>query len=72
MPRRREKGAIWIPPDRNTKWTCSIAGTELHDFILSAKFPRGLIQEELVCEIELDNSGEDFYRCIYLQRCYSI
>jgi|TARA_R100000501_G_C2624366_1_gene117621 hypothetical protein len=60
MPRRREPGFIWIPPDRNTLWSCSIAGIEIHDYILSAKFPRGLIQEELVCEIELDNSGEVF------------
>ena len=28
--------------------------------MLSGTFPRGLISEEMVCEIELDNSGEDF------------
>ncbi|MAG76419.1 MAG: hypothetical protein CL811_06615 [Colwelliaceae bacterium] len=60
MPRRTRPGFIWIPPDRNTQWSCTIAGTDVRNFILSAKFPRGLITEELVCEIELLNSGEDF------------
>lgn len=60
MPRRRKPGFIWIPPKRSTKWTCSIGGTEVRDYILSASFPRGLISEELVCEIELDNSAETY------------
>ena len=59
MPRRREQ-FIWIPPSRSTKWTCTIAGTDVSDFILSGSLPHGLITEELICEIELDNSGEDF------------
>ncbi|KKK61126.1 hypothetical protein LCGC14_3017450, partial [marine sediment metagenome] len=38
----------------------TIKGTDISDFILSASFPHGIITEELVCEINLDNSGEDF------------
>ncbi len=60
MPRRKERAFVWIPPDRKTKWTCTIAGTDVSDYILSGKFPRGIISEELVCEIELDNSGEQY------------
>ncbi len=59
-PRIRRRGYIPIPPDRKTKWSCTIAGTTITNFILDGKFPWGLITEELVCEIELDNSGEDF------------
>ena len=60
MPRIRKKIFIPIEPNRLTKWTCTIAGTDISDFILSGNFPHGLISEELICEIELDNSGEDF------------
>ncbi len=59
-PRRIKRRFIPIEPDRTTIWTASIAGTDITDFILSATFPHGLISEELICEIELDNSGEDF------------
>ncbi len=59
-PRIRKPGFIPIEPDRTTKWTCTIAGTDITDFILAGNFPHGLISEELICEIELDNSGEDF------------
>jgi len=51
---------IPIEPNRTTIWTASIAGTDITDFILDGNFPHGLISEELICEIELDNSGEDF------------
>ena len=60
MPRREEEEFVWIPYDRTTKWDCTIAGTSVKDYILSGKFPMGIISEELVCEIELDNSGEQF------------
>ncbi len=60
MPRRRKPGFIPIEPNRTTIWTCTIAGTDITDFILAGSFPHGLITEELICEIELDNSGEDF------------
>lgn len=60
MVRRKEKGFIPIPPNRATKWTCTIAGTDISNFILSGRFPHGLISEELICEIELENSGENF------------
>ena len=60
MPRRRERAFRWIPPDRNTKWSCTIAGTDVSDYITLGKFPMGLISEELNAEIELDNSGEQY------------
>ena len=60
MPRRRKPQFIWIPPNRTTKWSVTIGSTDISDEILAATFPHGLITEELVCEIELDNSGEDF------------
>ena len=60
MARRRRRGFVVIPPNRKTKWTCTIKGTDISDFILSASFPHGIITEELICEINLDNSGEDF------------
>ena len=60
LPRRIRRKFIPIPPNRTTKWTCTIAGIDISDFILAGSFPHGLISEELVCEIELDNSGEDF------------
>ena len=60
MPRIRKRGFHWIPPDRRTKWSCTIAETDVTNFILNGDFPHGLISEELLCEIELDNSGEDF------------
>ena len=60
MPRRIKRTFIPIPPDRTTKWVCTIAGTDVSDFVLDGRFPWGLIGEELVCEIELDNSGEQF------------
>lgn len=60
MPRRVKETFRWFPPERKTKRSCTIAGTDVSDYILSAKFPSGLISEELVAEIELDNSGEDY------------
>ena len=60
MPRRRREMAVWLPPDRTTKWTLTIAGIVVNDFLLDANLPHGLITEELIAEIELDNSGEDF------------
>ncbi len=60
MPRRRKETFIWIPPSRKTKYSCTINEIDVTDFILSGSFPHGLITEELICEIELDNSGEDF------------
>ncbi len=60
MPRRIKRKFIAIPINRTTKWSCTIAGIDITDFILSGSFPHGLISEELICEIELDNSGEDF------------
>ena len=60
MPRRRVRAYVPIEPNRTTKWTCTIADTDITDFILDGSFPHGLISEELICEIELDNSGEDF------------
>ena len=60
MPRRRKESFLWIPPSRSTIWTCTIGGLDITNFIISGSFPHGLISEELVCEIELDNSGEDF------------
>lgn len=60
MPIRRKRGFFWIPPDRNTIWTVTIDGVDITDFILAGSFPDGLISEELISEIELDNSGEDF------------
>jgi len=61
MPQFRREMFVWIPPDRtNESWNCTINGIEVNDFILNGTFSHGLISEELVCEIELDNSGEDF------------
>jgi len=60
MARRRQRLFIPIPPDRTTIWKLTIAGIDVHDFILNASFPHGLISEELICEIELDNNGENF------------
>ena len=60
MPRIRRQMFIWIPPNRTTKWSCTIAGIDVTNFILFGDFPHGLISEELLCEIEVDNSGEDF------------
>ena len=51
---------LWVPPSRTTKWTLTIKDIDITDFVLSASMPHGLITEELICEIELDNSGEDF------------
>ncbi len=60
LPRRIRRKFIAIPPDRTTKWSATIKGIDITNFILSGSFPHGLITEELICEIELDNSGEDF------------
>jgi len=59
MPIRTREQFVWIPQERPS-WTCTIAGTDVKDYILSGKFPNGLISEELICEIELDNSGENW------------
>ena len=60
MPRREREGFVWVPYIRSTRWDCLINGISVHDYILSGSFPMGLITEELVCEIELENSGEQF------------
>ena len=60
MARRLVRGFIWIPPVRSTIWGCTIDGVDIHDYLLDGSFPHGLISEELICEIELDNSGENF------------
>ena len=60
MPRRRQAQFIAIPPVRSTIWTCTIAGTDVTDFMLGGIFPHGLITEELIAEMEIDNSGENF------------
>ena len=51
---------IWFPYDRPTKWTIKIDGVDISDDIHSAVFTRGLIGEEMGCEIELENSGEAY------------
>lgn len=60
MPRRKERGFIAVPPVRSIKSSCTIDGTDVSEFIISGNFPHGLISEELVNDITLDNSGEDF------------
>jgi len=60
MARRIEKGFIWITPDRKYDWTVNINGVDIRDYILSAKFTRSLVGEEMGCDIELDNSGEQY------------
>lgn len=60
MPQRRRRQFVWIPPNRTTSWTVTIDGVDVSDFVIEGKFPDGLITEELIAEIELDNSGEDF------------
>lgn len=60
MAKRREAIFIPIPAVRNTLWTCTIDGTDVRDYILDGYFPRGLVTEELVCEVVLDNSGNNF------------
>jgi hypothetical protein len=60
MPRRREPGFIWIPPARPTKWSIIIDGTNVSDTLFSGVFSRGIIGEDLGCEIELDNSNEQY------------
>jgi hypothetical protein len=60
MPRRRKEMFVWIPPARTTKWTVTIDNTDVSDYILSGSFTRGLIGEDSRCEIELDNSGENY------------
>lgn len=60
MPRRRTAGFIWVPPDRTTKWIVTIKGTDVTAYVLSGTFTRSIIGEECGCNIELDNSGEDY------------
>jgi len=60
MPRRRKKLFIAVPPNRTTKWTCTIKSIDVTNFVLSGTFPHGLISEELICELSVDNSGKDF------------
>jgi len=61
MPRRVTPVYVWVPPDRSqTDWSVTINGTDVTDYILSGKFTRGLIGEDCNCEIELDNSGENY------------
>ena len=51
---------VWIPLNRTTKWSVTIKSTDISDDIISAKFVRGIIGEEMGCEIELENSGEAY------------
>ena len=60
MPRRKKQAFILIPPERKTKWTCTINEIDVSDYILSASFTMGLIGEDTGCEIELENSGEQY------------
>jgi len=60
LPRRIRRTFRWVAPIRNTKWSVSIKGIDVTDFILAGTFPHGIISEELISEIELDNSGENF------------
>ena len=60
MPRRIITGFIPIIPDRTTKWTVTIDGTDVSDYLLSGNFPMGLISEELVCDMEIDDSAENY------------
>ena len=60
MPTRLERGFIWIPKDKNTNWSLTVNGLDIKNYLISAKLSFGLISEELNCEIEIDNSGEDF------------
>ena len=51
---------VWIPVEKNTKWSVLIDSLDVSDDIISAKFTRGIIGEEMGCEIELENSGEAY------------
>ena len=59
-PRRSEQVFAWFPPNRATIWSVTIDGEDVTNFVLDGKFPRGLLTEELVCEVLLDNSAEEF------------
>ncbi len=60
MPRRTRRQFVWIPPDRSTIWRCTIDDVDISDFIFVGKFPHGIISEELICQIDLNNAGEQF------------
>ena len=51
---------VWFEETRITKWSILIKGINIRDDIISGKFTRGLIGEEMGCEIDLENSGEKY------------
>lgn len=59
-PRRVERGFRYIIPNRATKWTVTINDVDVSDYVLSGVFTRGTIGEECTCDIELENSGENY------------
>ena len=59
MPRRVVTGFIWIAPNRATNWSLTIKDVDVSDRVLSGtKIPFGLIEEDLHCEIMLENSDD--------------
>ena len=61
MPQRRRKQFLWIKPDRsNQNWTCTIAGIDVKRSVLEGEFPDGLITQELICKVTLDNTSGKF------------
>jgi hypothetical protein len=51
---------LWIPPDRTIKRNVTINGVDVTDDILSGKFTRSIIGEDMGFEVSLENSGEKY------------
>ncbi len=56
MPRRIRRQFIWIPPNRNTKWSVTLGSTDVTDDIIGGQFTRSIVGEEMNCNMTLDNN----------------
>lgn len=65
MPRREERGFIWIPREKNTKYSIEIDGVDVTTDVISSEWTRSIIGLESPCKLTLiDTDG--FYADTYV------
>ena len=60
MPRRRERGFIWIPRDKSTKYTIYIDSVDVTDDVIESEWARAIIGLECPCKLTLIDANGDY------------
>lgn len=60
MPRRQETGFVWIPREKNTRYSIWIDGNDVTSDCVSSEFTSSLIGLDSTCKIQLIDTDGDY------------